>query len=123
MGQPGYPLLNYPGGATGLFMNLSQSPCSANASLCKNSGTQYYWNGAHGGTLGCMLYGVLETELMIISPPSGGSFFFVATFTYNTLTANTSTTYGIEASWNEIDQAGARSGLQPLHQARQSCSW
>ena len=51
------------------------------------------WAGAHLSSLGCILYGVLETEAAFNIPPTNGGVFFAGTYIYGS-------SNGLDPSWN-----------------------
>ncbi len=74
------PLPGYPGGANGLVLALSQTPCmgATNQACCSAGGVCANWAGAHLVSAGCILFGVLELEAAFQMPASGGAFYFTA---------------------------------------------
>ena len=119
----GTPLPNYPGGALGLIMTLSQTPCSgvqnsanpccvcgpaggasavgaANALGCTGGNALYCanWAGAHLSSNGCILYGVLEAEAAISIPLTSGGIGFFGTYMFGGAGAVGGT--GTDPSWN-----------------------
>jgi hypothetical protein len=79
--QLGVPLPGYPGGANGLIMSLSQSPCNGgNAQCCNSAGICANWAGAHLVSAGCVQFGVLELEAAFNMPQSGGALCCVVRF-------------------------------------------
>ena len=83
--------------AYGAQLTLSQKPCTIGSPACvwnSTSGAQAYWAGAHLVSNGCVQYGVLEMEAKFAMPPTGGAFFFLATY----IVKGT-----VDPSWNEID--------------------
>ena len=68
-------LPNYPTGDVGLILTLSQTPCQKAGACCGN-GVCANWAGAHLSSLGCIHYGVLETEAAFNMPPTSGAVAF-----------------------------------------------
>ena len=70
-------LPGYPTGDVGLIMSLSQTPCAKPGACCNaNGGVCANWAGAHLSSLGCIHYGVLETEAAFNLPPTSGAVAF-----------------------------------------------
>ena len=84
-------LPGYPTGDVGMIMTLSQTPCLNGA--CCAGGTCANWAGAHLSSLGCIHYGVLETEAAFNLPPTSGAVAFFGTYMYGGYP---------DPSWNEV---------------------
>jgi len=94
--QLGVKLPGYPTGDLGMIMTLSQKPCLSGGACCVGSSCAN-WAGAHLSSLGCIQYGVLETEAAFNIPAGNGGVFFAGTYIY-------SSSNGLDPSWNEVDQ-------------------
>jgi len=117
--QLNVPLPNYPSGDNGAIITLSQKPCVGSTACCVGSSCAN-WASAHLSSLGCIHYGVLETEAAFNIPPTSGGIAFFGTYIYGPTNSP-----GFDPSWNEIDQTfvnGASGGmefqcvLEPLRQ-------
>jgi len=107
--QLNVPLPNYPSGDNGAIITLSQKPCVGSTACCVGSSCAN-WASAHLSSLGCIHYGVLETEAAFNIPPTSGGIAFFGTYIYGPTNSP-----GFDPSWNEIDQTfvnGASGGME-----------